>query len=320
VFAAGLSAQESACTERTLPLSVETSLGVPLRGLAPSDFEAKLKGNPVEVLSIAPDTRPHRVVILLDSSGSMSHDYYNMRWNFALSLARQFAAACGTQTQLALLLFNQDVIEVDGFSKGNAAIAGRLKEIGAASAFLREKARGTTALYDAIAKALDLIDHPTSADAIYVITDGDENSSHLHSVAIEKLFGARPARLFASLLIEPESREQAPQSPPFELTDLSHNTGGDALVWRTGWPSLFAWSLYRADPHATVDEQLSRFYTGVLQNELITLRLSAEPTKAERLDLRLSAADRKKWKDAEVLYPSRIEPCAATAVARDAQP
>lgn len=59
------------CTIRKLPVSFRHSQNFPLQNVSPADLEAKVHGKPVKILSLVPDPRPHRLVLILDASGSM---------------------------------------------------------------------------------------------------------------------------------------------------------------------------------------------------------------------------------------------------------
>jgi hypothetical protein len=58
-----------------LPINVEDARGLQIQGLTPADFQAKVHGRSIKILSIALDDRPHRVVILLDASGSIASEW-----------------------------------------------------------------------------------------------------------------------------------------------------------------------------------------------------------------------------------------------------
>jgi hypothetical protein len=65
-------AQEDQCSQRKLTIYVQDSLGKPISGLTPADFESQFRGKPVKIVSVIPDQRTHRIVILLDASMILS--------------------------------------------------------------------------------------------------------------------------------------------------------------------------------------------------------------------------------------------------------
>ena len=83
--------QELPCTTRRLPVFFRDAQNLPLANVSISDLEAKVHGKPAKIVSLAPDPRPHRLVLILDSSGSMgSTESGPALWNLELSLARHF--------------------------------------------------------------------------------------------------------------------------------------------------------------------------------------------------------------------------------------
>src|SRR5260370_8473944 len=71
LFARGARTQEVNCQRRVLPIALRDKLNLPIQGISTADFEAKVHGKPIKILSLAPDPRPHRLVLILDTSGSM---------------------------------------------------------------------------------------------------------------------------------------------------------------------------------------------------------------------------------------------------------
>jgi len=64
-------AEDLSCPRRTLPVALRDQQNVPMQNVSVSDLAAKVRGKPIKILSLAPDTRPHRLVLILDASGSM---------------------------------------------------------------------------------------------------------------------------------------------------------------------------------------------------------------------------------------------------------
>src|SRR6201987_6148915 len=90
---------DTSCLHRTLPLSIQDARGLPLRDATASDVEARIHGAGIKVLSLAPDDRQHRIVILLDASGSMQ-----VNWFDAVVLASALADFRLPNVQMALLI------------------------------------------------------------------------------------------------------------------------------------------------------------------------------------------------------------------------
>src|SRR5262249_31005846 len=112
--------QEPPCTTRKLPVSFRDAQNLPLQDVSILDLEAKIRGKPVKILSLASDPRPHRLVLILDISGSMgSLAGESSSWDLELPLARHFFEVNRQRSQIALLFFNDRVRDVIDFSRGN---------------------------------------------------------------------------------------------------------------------------------------------------------------------------------------------------------
>src|SRR2546421_12953871 len=64
-------AQEAPCERRSIPVALRDNQNLPFQDISAAELEAKVRGKPVKILSFAPDPRPHRLVLLQDTSGSM---------------------------------------------------------------------------------------------------------------------------------------------------------------------------------------------------------------------------------------------------------
>src|SRR5260370_6671141 len=119
-------AQDASCLHRTLPITVHDSHWLQFHGLTAEDFQAKLRGQRVKILSLHPDTRPHRIVVLLDTSGSMRGEESGKEWKLASSVAAHFSQANLKSTSPALFLFSDKVLEQIDFPQCTSAIANHL--------------------------------------------------------------------------------------------------------------------------------------------------------------------------------------------------
>ena len=143
--------------------------------LVPSDFVVAENGLPRDILSVKPHTAPVNLVLLLDVSGSV--DNYV---NFIRKAARAFVDTARTGDRISLVLFNEDVKVLSGFSTNKTELSESLDTFDAG---------GATAYYDAVAYTLADTLRPLRGErtAIVILTDGDDNRSFL---SFESLIGA----------------------------------------------------------------------------------------------------------------------------------
>ncbi len=143
--------------------------------LAPADFSVAESGSPRDIVSVRPHTAPVNLVLLLDVSGSV--DNYV---NFIRKAARAFIDTARPDDRISVILFNEDVKALSGFSTDRARLSESLDTFDAG---------GATGYYDAIAYTLAETLRPLKGErtAIVVLTDGDDNRSFL---PFESLIGA----------------------------------------------------------------------------------------------------------------------------------
>src|SRR5947207_11381534 len=188
---------DTACKRCCIPFALRDNYNRPIQNISITDLEGKVRGKPIKILSFAPDPRPHRLVLLLDTSGSMgSTAGESPQFALGLALARHFFDVNHQWSHIALLTFNKNVTETLDFTRGNSVVGDKLQQITSDHNYLKANVKGTTALRDAILEGLQLLDHPSSADALYLLTDGGDNASK-HSATDDNLLEIEPPFLLA---------------------------------------------------------------------------------------------------------------------------
>jgi len=142
-----------------------------------ANLELQMRGS--ELNSVA-ETAPqkNRVIILLDSSGSMS----NIRtatvdaFNNLLTQLKTTEAAIGQETQFSLIVFNDEATLTSSDS-----ISAQPQLTVSSSSY---NPMGGTALHDAIGCTIEAL-ADEDVNMLYVITDGEENSSSVHETVEE---------------------------------------------------------------------------------------------------------------------------------------
>lgn len=285
-----LLAQENACRTRLVPVFVTDRDGNTLRNLPSSDLHLQSQGTSMSIISWNPDGRRHRVVILLDLRRSMKGVAGPGFWNAVMAIAQDVASIQSDNAQLALVTFADQVKETIGFSEGNAAVRRRVEEISKDPAFAKRQDKTGTAIFDALIHGFHLLDSPTSADSLLVISDGLDEGSKTKPDDVLAALSVEMVRVFCVQMIDPvvsrvgQDREPSPE--PF--VDLVQKSGGRVLGPIDLMKGRFSGSQERAELIKSLQEQLTEFYRGILQNDLLTIQWSAGLTKIEPLRLSLS--------------------------------
>lgn len=213
------SSQETSCLHRTLSLTLEDSKGLPIEGLRTADLQSKFRPGPMKFLSIVPDDRPHRIVILVDASGTMA-----TKWQEVLAPASGLADRALPNTKMALLVFKDKIEEQVNFSQGQSAVSERLRQIRSMTNASGQVVGGRTALFDSLLAGLQLLETPTSADSLYLISDGADNASRAHFDDVVQRLSSSEVRLFVSLTVghyENRSPNPGEERGPLDMTDLA---------------------------------------------------------------------------------------------------
>ena len=299
-------AQQTSCQRRILVASFTSEQLLPISGVAPTDLEAKIQGKRVTILSLAPDERPHRLLILLDSSGSMMS-----YWATATKFAQMFANENAGTSQLALMASSRGNADIVDFSEGNSAVSAKLQEL-AMLGYEKKDVRGMTAIRDAIVQAVQLFHHPTSADAIYLITDGEENASKHNTEFVEHLLSRTSVRLFVTVVGHGHDGPVFPIMVENEdLAEMSKDSGGGVLGyldWNDSRLFLEADARYPVD--LPPDRALARLFQVISRDEVVQVQLPESIRKFEHLKLKFSREARKRWKGARITFPQLLPPCA----------
>lgn len=159
---------------------------------------------------------PVTVGIVVDHSGSM-----RSKLGEVISAARAFVRSSNSEDQMFVVNFNEHV------TLGlpiHLPFTHRPEEL--VTAILRSPVTGRTALYDAVAEALERLQQGArEKKVLLVISDGGDNAS-THSLAeVVKLAGKSSALIYTIGIFEPDDPERNPRV----LRRLAHTTGGDAF-------------------------------------------------------------------------------------------
>lgn len=294
--------QEATCLRRTLPLTVADSQGVPIEGLGATDFEARFRAGPVKILSIVPDDRPHRIVILVDASATMA-----TKWREVLAPASDLAETSLPNTRMALIVFKHKIEEQINFSDGQSAVAERLRQM-RSTVMSRQTTGGRTAIFDSLLAGLRLLETPTSADSLYLVSDGADNASHAHLDDIAQTLSNNGVRVFVSLILGHLGQRSATpeeQGGPFDMNELAKKTGG---LLNTPFGQGIPTKPQQAE---RLSQTMHKFYQAMAQNYRLELELPTALEKPTTWELKLSdqGAMHGRNETLTLTYPTQLAPC-----------
>ncbi len=303
-------AGDDACLRRTVSVTAADRDWAPILGLRAEDFHGEFRGKPVKILSIVPDEHPHRIVIALDASGTMSGA---REWEFARRLASHLAESDLKEASYGLLVFNDKVQEQIDFSHGAGAVAKRLQEIQADPGFRKTMVHGKTALWDALASGSKVFQNSDSGNFFYVITDGRDNASHTKPEAARQILAVSRARMFVVLIADPllENRLKTPEEEwgPRDLSEMARATGGATFGPLTLDGSGRAYATGDVNRKSVTFEDIDRSYKTMVSEYRMEIELPGTTDKWQDWKLEITKEKQKQFKDSQLGYTRDLAPC-----------
>ena len=147
------------CQTRSVLIGFRNEGGSVVTGLTNSAFHAEMNHKPVKIISVIPYHDLPRTILLIDTSGSMSH---HGKWRIAADFAYQFVAQMPSDAQVAFAAFSEHVNESVAFTSGRHAVLEEIQELRNLSP---AKRKGSTAILDTILKTIDWFGEPRTRSA-----------------------------------------------------------------------------------------------------------------------------------------------------------
>jgi hypothetical protein len=300
------------CLERDVFVSVLDQFGRPVRGLSAAAFRAKLGKDDVTIESAEVYSGQQRIIVLLDSSGSMRSAN---RWATAESIAYTIAASASDGVSLGFLRFADRVLDRVDFGadakpkvlerikqyragqvtpSGGTALAGSEYDAGAVVP------SGRTAITASLREALSMLQPPQPGDELVLISDGIENVEDSDKTEdLKSLLLKKSVRLVVLRLYERE-----PYAPPSERFARMRFSG---LAAASGGIYIPIPVSSKADKNPDAMSAASNAVLAPLYR--LRLRLSAQLTRPTSWKLSVVTDQRRKKSDLVLLYPSELSPC-----------
>lgn len=184
---------------RSIFVNVIDSHGNAVTDLAKENFAVFLNGKPIAVNAARYSLAPRRIVVLLDLSASMEESRTTGKWRIAEEAVRALLQQAPSDVPIAMVAFGREVHKIFDFPQGRRAILNWLQENPDRPPKLNEEG---TALFDAIIEGVKLLGDCRPGDALYAITDGGENASHVLAQQTEHVLLQWGVRLFAFLFAD----------------------------------------------------------------------------------------------------------------------
>lgn len=199
-----------------LHATVENHKGVAVSGLGKDDFQVYEDGALQQLDYFSHEDIPVTVGLLLDNSGSMA-----AKRTEVIAAALAFARLSNPRDEMFVVNFNEHV--TFGLPAGTPFTDDTQQLKAALSKF---KTRGETALYDALAAAIEHLKKGSrDKKVLIVVSDGGDNASKYSLRQVLDMAGKSDAIIYTIGIYTDED----PDKKPDALRRLSHATGGTAL-------------------------------------------------------------------------------------------
>jgi len=288
--------QTVANCRQTIAVNVRDGQGNFVPELKSSSFLARLHGQPVTVLDVKPAQSPVRVVVMLDASGSMAAP--KLKWDTARRLSVEMLASLPANSHVGLMVFARDVITTLDLNHSPSVIVDEIKRLDSPRSLVLPGKR-TTALLDSLVLALDLFGTAQAGDAVFIVSDGEENRSREGFDKVKKDLMNRNVRLFFLQLREAEVLLPSMEDQAYRFKSLALASGGDAL----DEPGLWPWSNSRIEAAVRlIYDEIPHYYQVQLESKAGTLGNA-------KLELDVIDATGRRIEGSKVAHPQKLAPC-----------
>lgn len=298
-----MTAQEQGnCEHRKLPVNVVDVHGQQISGLTTDQFRAEYQGQSVIVKSSEFESVPQRIVLLVDTSRSVSVDA--QQWELVKSVANDIVSAGPPHAELALATFSSKFEANVGFGADRNALQKAIRGL-AAPPKIANTLAGETALYDAILQAAKMLGDSQLGDVVYAITDGLDNESSTTTGKVLQYLEQRNIRLFVSVIHNGRFMPMpgSGQGGPAVVGKAARETGGYNTILETDGPKKSASGASTTAVHQLY-ALMSSFY-------LFDIELPKDPDKPRELKVTVVDSNGKKKKDTTILHSHNVFACGA---------
>jgi hypothetical protein len=260
------------------------------RDLRAEDLKVEADGKQVPILSFSFDTHARHIVLMVDSSGSVTPPQQT-GWGLGIPAAAFAAYVLPASASAQLVTFSDELRRESSDFENRKTVQERV------FALAKRQPKGRTSLFDSVHQAVAEFKELRFGDAIYVVTDGGDNKSRLSGKKVMEELVSRGIRAFVFLIQGHPALTEEEQSGASDMYGFAESTGG-AVVRITS-----------DDP--TGREQLDNLAPQIMAQVQGVYRLElgiSEVKKQYRVKVEFVDRDRK-HNTRNFVYSQQIAPC-----------
>lgn len=299
-------AEQGGCLERTIPVSIVSNDGSAAPELSAANLGGTYNNQPVIVKSVEVEKTPPRVILLVDTSGSMER-----RSGAAIDVAEGVLSKLPSNVEVGLAFFAVDTIPVVLPTLDRKILIFELEALRRNP----KSYRGKTALWSALIDSVKMFKESRPGDSIYLISDAGENKSMANRRSVERAIGTAGVRFFA-FIISPGIRAATVEelNGPSDVRRIAESTGGTTIATLESpsgpFPSLERVVLTGKDGKPTeLGETVSRQVDQISRFYRVEISLPESADKPRGWTLRLAKSANSLKGKFRLTYPATLWPC-----------
>jgi hypothetical protein len=263
------------------------------RDLRAEDIKVEVDRKQAQILSLSLDIHPRRIVVMVDSSGSMEASPQKSGWGITLPAAAYAVDVLPASASSALVTFSDNLRRESSDFENRKLVGARVLDLA------NRQPKGPTSLFDSIDQVLVEFKELHFGDAIYLVTDGMDNKSRISLPKLEKELISRGVRVFVFLIARARSRTEEEMSGASQMDGFAESTGGEVV--------RISSAEIAGNERAQLDKLAPRIVGQVEGVYHLELGFS-EVEKAARVKVAFSDRDRIK-NTLSIAYSHQIVPC-----------
>ena len=303
---------------RTTFVSVVDERGLPVRGLTAGEFRAELRGKLARIVSAREDLNPRRVLLLLDTGANM-RETSSGKWQLALEIATHVVQNSPSTNDLRFGIFGKSDKSGIHPTAGEPITRPASFEELMSGLPLVDRAIQRPPLFDVMADGVRLLEKPRPGDVIFVVTDGQNDSSKIKLGELEHLFLTAGVRIFAvTLPMRYERSGLTVNAPAFseerENTDFINFTSTTGGKFFRVLPKFYPneWGFHFDDKERlALATALQLLYLQMAHFYQLEVVLPQVVEKSCPLEVAVMGPDGKTRKSLRLIHPQKLEPCTA---------
>jgi hypothetical protein len=300
-------AQRGACQERTFPVSLVTKDASTAPELSTTNLEGTYRNQPVHVKLVTLEQNAPRIILLMDTSGSMTE-----KLNQSLDIAEDLLSSMPPAVDVGLAFFAKDLQPVARPTSDRQKLKYQLEG-------LRRNLssyRGKTALWTAVLESVKMLGDARLGDSIYVISDGGDNLSSSAKEPVAIALTRAGIRMFAAAFpaggqLLPSPEETVGRN---DLQQVSEDTGGAGFIFSGMYlghfpssqrPNVRDKSGQRTQFGLRLDEQIRQLVSFYRVN----VELPETVDRPHEWKLALAGLSKSQRDNLVLMYPHLLAPC-----------